>query len=217
MSRSSRPTICGLNRGRLPQRRARSWSVETSYESFQRKLFQPHVDSPGQARRRLRSEVRMEWKGTRSESSTRHDDDRFREIRVPTFRLWSRRCISPAAARCRAEHSARDHYRSMLRRTRSVEVSKGPRAPSRWRAIGVVTLGRSRSGKRQVEELSGRASEDAERLLWAASLHRQAMRSASTPAIHRLTCKGRRDPTQRRGTPSARHRRSQFPSYSSQR
>ena len=43
---------------------------ERSYE-LSRKLFQAHVDSRGPGERgRLRSEVRMEWKGTRSESTS---------------------------------------------------------------------------------------------------------------------------------------------------
>ena len=42
---------------------------ERSYE-LSRKLFQAHVDSRGPGEAAVRSEVRMEWKGTRSESTS---------------------------------------------------------------------------------------------------------------------------------------------------
>ena len=128
---------------------------ERSYE-LSRKLFQAMSTRAVPARRRLRSEVRMEWKGTRSESTSAGLTTIFGEIRVKRFGYGAEGADSlhPLDAEL---NLPRERYSFELRRTAAVEVSKGAFDEA------VASLGRhtgAKVGKRQVEELAGRAAED---------------------------------------------------------
>ena len=126
---------------------------ERSYE-LSRKLFQAHVDSrgPGEAAAPVRGADGVERDQERIHE--RGLTTIFGEIRA--FRLWSRRSDSlhPLDAEL---NLPRERYSFELRRTAAVEVSKGAFDEA------VASLGRhtgAKVGKRQVEELAGRAAED---------------------------------------------------------
>ena len=128
---------------------------ERSYE-LSRKLFQAHVDSrgPGEAAAPVRGADGVERDQERIHE--RGLTTIFGEIRVKRFGYGAEGADSlhPLDAEL---NLPRERYSFELRRTAAVEVSKGAFDEA------VASLGRhtgAKVGKRQVEELAGRAAED---------------------------------------------------------
>ena len=128
---------------------------ERSYE-LSRKLFQAHVDSrgPGEAAAPIRGADGVERDQERIHE--RGLTTIFGEIRVKRFGYGAEGADSlhPLDAEL---NLPRERYSFELRRTAAVEVSKGAFDEA------VASLGRhtgAKVGKRQVEELAGRAAED---------------------------------------------------------